>query len=275
MTRKNIKLCISYDGSNYHGWQTQREGIVTIQTTMEEIMSKILGHRVKLRTSGRTDTGVHAVGQVVNFFSETPIPAEKLQRIINNYLPEDIRIWKSQEVEDSFDANTSAISKLYRYSVYNRNIRTPHRGMPDVFKTAHVLPVACDIEPMRIAAMDFVGEHDFRSFAAAICSKKSTIRTVLRCDITRENHMIYFDVEGTGFLHNMVRNMVGMLLDIGRGKKPVDCIPEIMAARNRSVAGSRGPACGLCLQWVKYKKHWGLPPYSARVYPAKADPWES
>ncbi len=251
---KNIKLVVSYDGTDYHGWQTQanRPDLPTIQGVLEGIVEKIVRHNVDLRASGRTDAGVHADAQVVNYFTDSIIPPQRHGIVINaelNQLPDGqfIRVLSSEQVSDDFDSNSSARSKLYRYTVYNQRLRTPGCD-----RFAYYMPADCDVELMQQASEYLVGEHDFRSLANSICDKKNTVRTVLRCDVWRKHHMIYFDVEGTGFLHNMVRNMVGLLIDIGRGKKPVDCIPGILAAKERAASGNRAPANGLTLRWVRY-----------------------
>ncbi len=250
----NVKLIISYDGTNYHGWQTQANcNLPTIQSVLENTIESIVKHPVDLRASGRTDAGVHADGQVANFFTNSVIPPERIGRVINSKIPhndygsQDIRILSSELVPDDFDANTSAISKLYRYTAYNNILK-----LPDCERKAYYLPPRCDISLMQQASHSLLGEHDFRSLASSICDKKNTVRTVLRCDIWRKNHYIFFDVEGTGFLHNMVRNIVGLLIDIGRGQKPVDCIPDILKAQKRSASGNRAPANGLTLRWVRY-----------------------
>ncbi len=252
--RKNVKLIVSYDGTHYHGWQTQANcDLPTIQKTLENTIESIVKHPVDLRASGRTDAGVHAEGQVANFFTDSVIPADRLGRVINSKIPyndsrsQDIRILSSELVPDDFDANTSAISKLYRYTAYNNMLK-----FPNCEHRAYYLPPKCNIDLMKQAAPDLVGEHDFRSLASSICDKKNTVRTVLRCDIWQKNHYIFFDVEGTGFLHNMVRNIVGLLIDIGREQKTVDCIPQILEAKKRSASGNRAPANGLALRWVRY-----------------------
>ena len=256
MERRNIKLVISYDGSNYHGWQRQRAGVVTIQEVAEAAISKVAGHKVKLRASGRTDTGVHAAGQVVNFFSDCPVESKRLHYVINGQLPGDIKVLSAEDVDDEFDANLSARSKLYRYTVYNHR-----RDFPWVRRYAYYYPAGfvnddpgkgCDAELMQEAARVLVGEHDFASFTTATCKRKTTVRRILNCQVWRHGHMIYFEIEGTGFLHHMVRNIVGDLLEVGRGRWPAGKIKEILACRDRQSGGPRAAANGLSLQWVRY-----------------------
>ena len=244
---RKVKLTIAYDGSNYHGWQRQAEGISTVQQTLEEALVRVVKHRVKIRGSGRTDTGVHAAGQVANFYTDTVIPSERLPHALNCRLPRDIRIRKACDVPDGFDAMASARSKLYRYRVYN-NRHLP----PGSDKYCYHYYHRCQVEPMQRAAEKLVGEHDFASFAASGHVRQSTVRTLLRCQVFRRYHWLIFDVEATGFLYHMVRNIVGTLLEIGRGYWCAERIEEILIARDRSSAGAMVPANGLTLQWVHY-----------------------
>lgn len=244
---RNVKLTISYDGSGYHGWQRQKESITTVQQFLEDAIERALGHSVKIRGSGRTDTGVHAVGQVANFFTDSPIPTEKMHRVITRHLPADIRVIRSEDVSDDFDPIISSRSKLYRYTVFN-NYEIPIQARPFCYQYYHT----ADAPTMQTAAAMLVGEHDFASFAPTGQKRQSTVRTLYRCEVWRKYHYIYFDLEGSGFLYHMVRNIVGTLLDIGRGHLLPDCIPDILSAKDRDAAGPMAPANGLCLQWVKY-----------------------
>jgi tRNA pseudouridine38-40 synthase len=244
--RRNIKLTISYDGSNYHGWQRQINGI-TVQQVLELAMARVVNHPVKLCGSGRTDSFVHAAGQVANAFIDTPIPDDHLHKAVNTRLPDDIRILSARTVPDDFDAISSAKSKLYRYAVFN------HHDLPPAMKNYcwnYWQP--CQLEPMRRAADLLLGTHDFASFAGAGSVRKTTIRTLTRCQVQRKYHWLYFDFEADGFLYHMVRNIVGTLIEVGRGHWPVEKMTEILAARDRSAAGRMAPAQGLTLQWVKY-----------------------
>jgi tRNA pseudouridine38-40 synthase len=249
MGQRNVKLTIAYDGSAYHGWQRQLEEISTVQQVLEEAAGRAVGGPVSVRGASRTDTGVHAVGQVANFFTDTPIPSGRLHRVITKYLPADIRVTRVEDVSDDFDAIASAQSKLYRYTVFN------HYEMPlSVKNNCYHYYYKCDETLMQKASFDLLGEHDFTSFTtnSQDNQRRSLVRTLYRCQVWRKYHYIYFDVEGGGFLYHMVRNIVGMLLDIGRGHRPADCIPGILAAMDRQGAGPMAPACGLCLQWIKY-----------------------
>jgi len=245
--QRNVKLTIAYDGSNYHGWQRQADGIATIQQTIEDTLVRVVKHPATIRGSGRTDTGVHAAGQVANFFTDTAIPTERLAPALNSRLPGDIRIRKSRDVGDNFDSMTSTRSKLYRYCVYN------HRHLPpqsDKYCYHYYYP--CQLEPMQRAAGALIGRHDFASFAAAAGQRQTTIRTLLRCQVFRRYHWLNFDLEATGFLYHMVRNIVGALLEIGRGHWPAERITDILNARDRAAAGPMAPPNGLTLQWVHY-----------------------
>ncbi len=247
MSKRNVKLTIAYDGSGYHGWQRQSDGIISVQQTIEETMMRVVHHPVSLRASGRTDTGVHAEGQAVNFFTDTPIPTARLALAINSRLPRDIRIKRSEEAPDDFDATLSARSKLYRYTVFNHTDLPPRMD-----KYCYHYYRNCETAPMQIAARKLIGEHDFASFASTGSDRQTTVRTLLRCQVWKKFHWLYFDLEATGFLYHMVRNIVGALLEIGRGHGQAEDIETVLAARARSAAGPMAPANGLCLQWVKY-----------------------
>ncbi|KPK76963.1 MAG: hypothetical protein AMJ79_04885 [Phycisphaerae bacterium SM23_30] len=247
MLERNIKLGIAYDGGNYHGWQRQQDGISTVQETLELALVHVVKHSVSLRAAGRTDTGVHAAGQVANFISDTPIPTRKLPHAVNSRLPADIRITGAQEVPDDFDAGTSARSKLYRYTVYNNKFRPPTSE-----KYCYHFYHLCDVSIMQKAAALLMGEQDFAGFASVGSIRQTTIRTMMRCQIWRKYYWLYFDMEADGFLYHMVRNIVGTLLEIGRGHWPAEKITEILESHDRNAAGPMAPANGLSLRWVKY-----------------------
>ena len=244
---RNVKLIIAYDGSEFHGWQRQTEDISTVQQTIEYALAHVVNHPVTLRGSGRTDTGVHALGQVANFFTDSSIPTDRLAHAVNARLPRSIRIHKSHDVPENFDAITSARSKLYRYQVYN------HQQLPPSSeKYCYHFYHSCELVPMQQASASLIGEHDFASFAGSGQQRQSTVRTLLRCQVYQQYHWLYFDMEATGFLYHMVRNLVGTLLEIGRGPWPALKIVEILNARNRTAAGPMAPPGGLTLQLVRY-----------------------
>ena len=247
---RKIKLTIAYDGSGYHGWQRQADGIETVQQVMEQAIARLVKHPMSLRASGRTDTGVHAAAQVACFRTNSPIPESRFPHAINSRLPREIRVVNAQLVDGGFDAILSAQSKLYRYTVFN------HTNMPpqaDRYCYHYYIP--CKLAPMQAAADMLIGEHDFASFAASGHERQTTVRRLLRCHVWRQYDWLYFDLEATGFLYHMVRNIVGTLLEIGRGYWPPEQITDILAARDRSAAGPMVPANGLCLQWVRYRSH--------------------
>jgi len=248
MARRNIKLTIAYDGSRYHGWQRQKGDIVTVQQSLEMAMQRALAQPISLRAAGRTDTGGHAAGQAANFYADTPIPDERLAPAINARLGEEaIRVMHAATVPDGFDATCSARSKLYRYAVFNA-----HELLPEKEKYCYHFWKTCSLEPMREVAAALLGEHDFASFASAGSERLTTVRMMLRCHVWRKFDWIYFDLEATGFLYHMVRNIVGTLLEFGRGHWPPSKMKDILAAKDRQAAGPMAPAEGLTLQWVKY-----------------------
>jgi len=219
------------------------EGVLTLAAV------QALGHPVTLRGSGRTDSGVHAAGQVANLRTDVNMPAESIRKSINARLSDDVAILHTSDVAFAFDATQSAVSKLYRYRIHQhsqRPVRQHRRRF--VYHCWRKL----DVERMRSAARHFVGEHDFSSMTAAGCQRHNYVRTVLRCDAHRHLHEIRVDVRGTGFLYRQVRNMVGTLIEVGRGHWPPEAVADILASRDRSRAGPTAPAHGLCLQWVEY-----------------------
>lgn len=245
--RRKVKLVLGYDGSNYHGWQTQCPGIITVQQVLEEVAGRTFKHPVKVRGSGRTDAGVHALGQVANFYTDTRMPTYRMAHALNRRLPQDIRIRSAEDVPDNFDAIASASSKLYRYRVYNHTNLPAREG-----KYCYYYYLPCELERIQRGAELLVGEHDFVSFSSTGHDRSTTVRTLLRCHVERKFHWLYFDLEATGFLYNMVRNIVGTLLDVGRGYIEPEKIKEILAAKDRQAAGHKAPPYGLTLMWVRY-----------------------
>jgi tRNA pseudouridine38-40 synthase len=247
MALRNIKLTISYDGVDYHGWQSQ-PGQRTIQEELEKAVSNLVGFQVRIKAASRTDAGVSALGQVVNFKIDSPIPTEKFVQAITQRLPRDIEVIEVDEVDDSFEASASAKSKLYRYTIFTGKKRNVLQS-----RNCWHRPGRLDIEAMKCAAKHLVGTKDFKSFAAAMDKRESSIRTILQCRVTQEDKWVYIDIEADRFLYNMVRNIVGTLVEIGRGRWPAEKIDEILEAKDRTAAGPIAPAEGLCLMWVKYQ----------------------
>lgn len=243
---RNIKLVVSYDGVNYSGWQ-QQPGKHTIQGELQKAIGELTGFVVKVSGTSRTDAGVSALGQVVNFIIKSPVPTENFVKALNHRLPRDIKVLEASEVPLDFDASSSAKSKLYRYKIFTgknanalQNRNCWHR------------PGALDVAAMDAAAKMLVGTHDFKSFAAAADKRETSVRTVIRCDVTAEDKWVYIDIEANRFLYNMVRNIVGTLVEIGRGRWQPEKMKEILAAADRTVAGPTAPPEGLCLIRIDY-----------------------
>ena len=246
MAARNIKLTISYDGSDYHGWQYQPEKR-TIQGELQRAISELTGFFTKVSGASRTDAGVSALGQVANFSLDSPIPTENFVKAINHRLPKDIVVTEAVEVGPEFDASGSAKSKLYRYTIFTGKKR-------NVLKTRNCWhrPGAIDIAATTDAAKMLIGKKDFKSFASAADKRESSVRTVMQCQVTQQDNWVYIDIEADRFLYNMVRNIVGTLVEIGRGKWDPEKINQILAAKDRTAAGPIAPPNGLCLMWIKY-----------------------
>lgn len=243
---RNIKLTIQYDGTAYHGWQTQ-ENAVTVQETLENAIFELTGTKPKLIGSSRTDTGVHARRFVCNFKSETTIPNRKLPLAINTKLPRDIVCLKAEDVEMGFHSRYGAKKKTYSYYIQNSQF-------PDVFKLNYAwhYPYPLDLGEMKKAAEAFLGEHDFIGFAASGFTVKTTVRTIYSLEVEKIDDLIKITVTGDGFLYNMVRIIAGTLAFCGCGKLSASDMPDIIASCDRKRAGITAPACGLYLEEVYY-----------------------
>ena len=242
----NIKLTIEYDGTNYVGWQRQKNGI-SIQEQIENAINQVTGERVHLIGSGRTDKGVHAKGQIANFATRSNIPPNRFKLALNNNLPEDIVILDSEKVSEDFHSRYDAIGKRYKYLIYNNPIRGAlYRNF------AYQVPYHLDYEEMEVAINFFIGTHDFKSFMVSRNNIRNTTKTITKAYLNKKGNMIFFTIEGSGFLHNMVRIIVGTLVDIGRGKLNSTSIPNIIFSRNRKAAGHTAPPQGLYLEKVYY-----------------------
>jgi tRNA pseudouridine38-40 synthase len=250
MALRNIKLTIAYDGSEFHGWQIQ-PGCVTVQGVLIEALRSLLGPRARICGASRTDAGVSALGQVGLVQIDTPIPTENFAKAITDRLPESMAIVKAEDVPMGFDVIGDVQSKLYRYTIYCGPVRP-------VLHMRHCwhIPAALDLEAMSRAAGMLVGKKDFKSFAAAADRREDSVRTIFRCEVTaapaEDGRWVFVDAEGDGFLYNMVRNIVGTLVEVGIGRWPPEKIPEILEARDRTAAGPIAPPNGLCLMWIKY-----------------------
>ena len=247
---RNIRLLIEYDGTNYAGWQWQKND-KTIQETLSKAVVQVVQEPVKIYGAGRTDAGVHALGQVANFNTNSNIPSKRLIRAINFYLPHDITVKEAVDVEESFHAQYNAVSKVYQYTLFNDWIRT---SLSRNF--CYVCGFQLDMDKMTHAAQYLTGTHDFTSFTTRALQEKNRIRTIKKLEMKKEGKYIYFTVEADGFLYNMVRSIVGTLIEVGRGKTAVENVKVILDARNRNLAGPTAPAKGLCLMEVKYKFYY-------------------
>ena len=243
---RNLRLDICYDGTRYKGWQRLSGTDNTIQGKIETALSRILEEPIEISGSGRTDAGVHARGQVASFHCESNMSSEEILSNLRRYLPEDIGIYSCKEVSPRFHARLNAKEKTYLYRIWNSEA-------PCVFerKFTAQFPEKLDLEAMRQAAVQLCGEHDFSAFCGNPKFKKSTVRFVRSIDMQRCGHEIRIEVTGNGFLHSMVRIIVGTLIEVGRGERCVDTIPMLFGEK-RAEAGFLAPPQGLCLQEVYY-----------------------
>lgn len=246
MSMRNIRLHICYDGTRYKGWQRLPGVDNTIQGKIEQTLSRILSEDVEISGSGRTDAGAHALGQIANFHCESQMPCEEILSQLRRYLPEDIGIESCQEAAPRFHARLNCKRKTYCYRIWNSE-------KPCVFQRrfVYVLPGKFDVQKMNEAAGYFIGEHDFSAFCANRRMKKSTVRRIDDIQIKRQGEELVFSFTGNGFLYNMVRIMVGTLLEVGRHEREPDTIPALFGAK-REQAGPLVPAQGLCLMEVEY-----------------------
>lgn len=243
---RNIKLTIEYDGTDYHGWQSQINASA-VQDIVTDAVRKLTRENSSITGASRTDTGVHAFGQVCNFFTETAIPADKFAFALNTLLPEDITVKKSEEVAPDFHSRFSTKGKKYRYLFYNSTFPSAL-----LRNRAYHIFYPLDVDAMNRAAAHFVGTHDFISFSATGGSVKTTIRTITQACVERDNEVISFTVMGDGFLYNMVRIIAGTLVEVGLGRMDPDEVPGIITALDRRKAGRTAPAHGLYLVEVYY-----------------------
>jgi tRNA pseudouridine38-40 synthase len=242
----NIKLTIEYDGTNYHGWQMQPNG-PTIQSILEQAVSTFFGMPTRVTGSGRTDAGVHALGQVVNFFCDREADLHRLRRGLNALTPADISIKDVEIVPDSFDARRDGRSRTYEYRILNRPTPSPFH-----LNYAWHLHDPLDVRPMREALRYLEGEHDFSSFRASGCDAPHPVRTVYRVSLDQVEDLLVFTIEATAFLRHMARNIVGTLVEVGRGQRCAESFAELLEVGDRTKAGPTAPPHGLFLMEVKY-----------------------
>lgn len=243
---RNIKLTISYDGTNYHGWQTQLNK-PTIQETIENAIETIIKIPVPLIGSGRTDKGVHALAQIANFKADTNIPEDKIKIALNANLPDDIRIINSKDVHLDFHSRFDSHNKTYFYQIYNDRVSSPFYNNYACFE-----PSKIDVDKMYEASKLLIGKHDFKGFMAAGSNVKTTERTIFDIKLTKKCNVIRLYINGNGFLYNMVRIIAGTLIDIGKGKKDASCIEYALRSGDRTVLGKTAPPEGLFLKEVNY-----------------------
>jgi tRNA pseudouridine38-40 synthase len=250
LSSRTLRLKLAYDGTAYGGWQRQ-PNCLSVQELVERAFRRVTGERVAITASGRTDAGVHALGQVASCGTESKLEPDTLRRALNAFLPEDVCVLRVEEAPAGFHAIRDAVSKRYRYRLQtgqNRDIFARHF----VWQLWHEL----DVDRMREAIPHLTGRHDFRSFQTSGSQRKSTIRHVtqlmLDCDQTEFGRHLTLEIEADGFLYNMVRNMVGTLVEVGRGKQPPEWVREVLLARDRRRAGPTAPARGLVLLEVNY-----------------------
>jgi len=243
---KCYKMIVEYDGTNYHGFQRQKK-IATIQGELERVLSLLFNTPISIVSSGRTDSGVHAVGHVISFCVDSKMSPRNILKGVNAQLPRDIVVKSVRVVPNTFHAQYSAKRKIYRYQVWNSHTVSPLRD-----RYTYHYTYGLDLKKMQKAAGLLIGKHDFRAFAAKNKDKENTIRTLYNIRISKQSNCILLTFDGDGFLYNMVRNIVGTLLYVGRGKFSVRDVKAIMAARKRAQAGPTVPAKGLTLSRVIY-----------------------
>ncbi|BAQ15070.1 putative tRNA pseudouridine synthase A [Clostridium botulinum] len=245
---KNIKLKLEYDGANYCGWQKQKnEKFITLQGTLEKAISNITKEKIEVIGASRTDSGVHARGYICNFFTNTKIPPENLQKVINNILPPDIVVLSSEEASSEFHSRFCSKGKTYEYTVLNSS-KPIAIGRNYIFQFKDKL----NIDNMKMASRYFIGTHDFSAFKTKGSSIKTSVRTISKFEINKKGDFIKFIITGDGFLYNMVRIIVGTLIEIGLNKREPEYIKYVIKSKDRTKAGKCVPSSGLCLKEVFY-----------------------
>lgn len=244
---KRIKLTIAYDGTNYCGWQVQPNGI-TVEEVVNKALKKLTGEDIQVIGASRTDSGVHALGNVAVFDTHTTIPPERISYALNQRLPEDIVIVKSEEVAEDFHPRYCDCSKTYEYHILNTRIPIPTKRLTNYFVSYDL-----DVEKMRKAAGYLIGEHDFVSFCNVRTDVEDTVRTVTELEILKDGEEITIRISGNGFLYNMVRIIVGTLIRVGRGFYEPEKVKEILEAKDRKTAGVTAPPHGLILAEIRYE----------------------
>ncbi len=246
---RKLKILIEYEGTRYYGWQLQPNQ-VGIQEVLESKLHKITREKIRVIGSGRTDSGVHAEGQVAHFQTTSTMKLQEFLKALNSLLPADIVVKKVEEAKPDFHAQISATRKTYRYTILNRDYPSALQG-----RMAHYIATpTLDVTAMRKAARCLVGSHDFKSFQGSGCTAKTTMREIYRLSVVKKDDFIRITVDGSGFLKYMVRNIVGTLIEIGWGNWPPEQMKAILKSKNRRLAGPTAPSRGLCLVKVVYGK---------------------
>ncbi len=248
MRTRSLKLTLEYDGTDFSGWQRQ-PGRRTVQGALEEALRTVLRHDVEVAGAGRTDAGVHALGQVASLETPSDLPPSKIRAALNGVLPDDVAVLAVEEAPEGFNARFAARAKHYRYRILEGPVRRPLE-LRHAWHCRHAL----DLERMRLAAARLVGTHDFRAFAREPDTRASTVRTLFALDARRDGFILSLDVKGDGFLYNMVRALAGTLVEVGRGKLAPESVDAVLLARDRAAAGPTLPARGLFLVEVEYAR---------------------
>jgi tRNA pseudouridine38-40 synthase len=243
----NYQLMIQYDGGRYKGWQRLGNEQQTIQGKIENVLSELVGKKIEIIGCSRTDAGVHALTQVANFKTKENLTEEEIKKYLNYYLPQDICIKSVRLVDENFHARYNAKDKTYLYKIWNHQ-----EGNPFIRKYCTHVRETLDIEKMKKAGQFFIGQHDFTAFSNAKSKKKSMVREIYRIDIGTNDGLIEIRVQGNGFLHNMVRKMVGILIEVGLGEVEAEGIPKIIQLKQRKEVGRIAEACGLYLEKITF-----------------------
>jgi tRNA pseudouridine38-40 synthase len=252
---RNVRLLLAFDGTGFHGWQVQ-PGARTVQGVISDAITRLTGERVLPNGSGRTDAGAHARGLVANFMTSSDIPAAQVLKALNGILPPDVRVLAVREVPKAFHARKDAISKIYRYQVFKGSVLPPHLA-----REHYHYPFPLELDRVRAGCALLIGEHDFAGFAAKsgrvrsggeLRARHETRRHLFRSEVKAAGRRLIFTFEGDGFLHHMVRNIVGTVLEVGRGRISLERVPELLVRRDRTLAGFTAPANGLILVRVRY-----------------------
>lgn len=251
---QRFAMGIEFSGSQYRGWQTQQTGVISVQETLEKVLSKVANEPIALHGAGRTDAGVHATNMVAHFDSHAIRTEQGWLRGCNSQLPKDISIQWIQPMDLAFHARFKAQARRYRYVVYNHPVRPAL-----LYKQVTHIYAALDVEKMMLAAQKFEGTHNFESFRAAACQSKQPVRHVHHCRLIQHGAYLVLDIQADGFLHHMVRNIMGCLLEIGQSMYEIDHIDHIFAAENREAAGITAPADGLYFIHADYPAEFNLP----------------